>query len=484
MFTIRSLKVAAKDIPDPLWAFTAEGDGPKKFTKQVCFYRLVGMDRGDNEYIEAIRQIDKIFREEQPDTPYLRLHQLKAISQANELQEYTRIYDGWSALEGAPPEARFAYRFPVSFGDDMMEWTMKQAFGKTLEVYQRETDNTTASMARNFGVKLLCWADTYLPKLFRPAEKNISVFPKLVYTGSIKKQESLFLYFLALMGCDILYMNPEGDFTAPYQSVIQFSKLHTLGPNRPGGLTIPPPEAPVPPAKPAPVRQEQAPPAIKSVAAAANAQSAALQPASTPAHTNPPPAEADSELSYVELANLSPSVVMIKVYDNAETCFKTGSGVVVGSKGYVLTNHHVINGGHHYSLRFENEQEEYFTETLVKYHPNYDLALLRVDKPCRAIPVLPEEKQLVRGQRVVAIGSPLGLFNSISDGIIAGFRQIDDKSMVQVTAPVSSGSSGGALLDMYGRLIGLITAGYDSGQNLNLAVDYTTIWMFARNYLS
>jgi len=189
-------------------------------------------------------------------------------------------------------------------------------------------------------------------------------------------------------------------------------------------------------------------------------------------------------LSYVELANLSPSVVMIKVYDNAETCFKTGSGVVVGSKGYVLTNHHVINGGHHYSLRFENEQEEYFTETLVKYHPNYDLALLRVDKPCRAIPVLPEEKQLVRGQRVVAIGSPLGLFNSISDGIIAGFRQIDDKSMVQVTAPVSSGSSGGALLDMYGRLIGLITAGYDSGQNLNLAVDYTTIWMFARNYLS
>ena len=84
---------------------------------------------------------------------------------------------------------------------------------------------------------------------------------------------------------------------------------------------------------------------------------------------------------------------------------------------------------------------------------------------------------------MVAIGSPLGLFNSVSDGIISGFRQLEMVSMIQFTAPVSHGSSGGALLDLYGELIGLITAGYDDGQNLNLAVDYQTISQFVRGLL-
>lgn len=89
----------------------------------------------------------------------------------------------------------------------------------------------------------------------------------------------------------------------------------------------------------------------------------------------------------------------------------------------------------------------------------------------------------MRGQKVVAIGSPLGLFNSVSDGIISGFRQLERVSMIQFTAPVSHGSSGGALLDLYGELIGLITAGYDDGQNLNLAVDYQTISQFVRGLI-
>lgn len=223
-----------------------------------------------------------------------------------------------------------------------------------------------------------------------------------------------------------------------------------------------------------PVAANAAPPRIHTNSAASR------RPSFPPLENS---AEANEELNYEQLANLSPSVLMIKIYSNTKTCLKTGSGVIVGSKGYILTNFHVISGGHHYSIRFENEPEEYDTDSLVKYHPNYDLALLRVNKPCKPIPVLQQGNRLVRGQRVVAIGSPLGLFNSISDGIISGFRQIDDKSMVQVTAPVSSGSSGGALPDMYGHLIGIVTAGYDSGQNLNLAVDYTTIWMFAGNYL-
>ena len=91
-------------------------------------------------------------------------------------------------------------------------------------------------------------------------------------------------------------------------------------------------------------------------------------------------------------------------------------------------------------------------------------------------------KKLVRGQKVVAIGSPLGLFNSVSDGIISGFRTINDVSMIQFTAPISHGSSGGAVLNLCGEVIGISTAGIDSGKNLNLAVGFEDIRVFAKGF--
>ena len=99
------------------------------------------------------------------------------------------------------------------------------------------------------------------------------------------------------------------------------------------------------------------------------------------------------------------------------------------------------------------------------------------------IPLFKGDKPLVRGQKVVAIGSPLGLFNSVSDGIISGFRTIGDVDMIQFTAPISSGSSGGAVLNMQGEIIGISTAGFDSGQNINLAVDYRTVAAFVRGFV-
>lgn len=65
-----------------------------------------------------------------------------------------------------------------------------------------------------------------------------------------------------------------------------------------------------------------------------------------------------------------------------------------------------------------------------------------------------------------------------ADGIISGFRLIDSVEMIQFTAPISHGSSGGALLNMNGEVIGISTAGFDAGQNLNLAVSYEYINTF------
>ena len=82
----------------------------------------------------------------------------------------------------------------------------------------------------------------------------------------------------------------------------------------------------------------------------------------------------------------------------------------------------------------------------------------------------------------MAIGSPLGLMNTISDGIVAGFRNFKDEKFIQITAPISPGSSGGALLDRYGYLVGITSAGYLEGQNLNLAVPSSQLMLLINRY--
>ena len=156
---------------------------------------------------------------------------------------------------------------------------------------------------------------------------------------------------------------------------------------------------------------------------------------------------------------------------------------MIGKGGYILTNHHVAGKGVSYSVRIEDDETIYESDELIKYNHFQDLAILRIDKMLNPIPLYKGDKPLVRGQKVVAIGSPLGLFNSVSDGIISGFRTIGDVDMIQFTAPISSGSSGGAVLNMQGEIIGISTAGFDSGQNINLAVDYRTVAAFVRGFV-
>ncbi len=189
------------------------------------------------------------------------------------------------------------------------------------------------------------------------------------------------------------------------------------------------------------------------------------------------------ELPYEELALLASSVVLILIHDAKGKVIGSGSGIMVGRDGYILTNSHVASGGRSYSVRIEEDERVYQTDEMIKYNSVLDLAILRIHRELTPIPIYQGREKLVRGQKVVAIGSPLGLFNSVSDGIISGFRVIDDVDMIQFTAPISHGSSGGAVLNMYGEVIGISTAGIDSGQNINLAVGYEYIRIFAQGFL-
>ena len=192
------------------------------------------------------------------------------------------------------------------------------------------------------------------------------------------------------------------------------------------------------------------------------------------------------EKTFEELAQNARSVVQIfaiRRQNSTSDSFQilgSGSGIMISSSGYILTNNHVARTSREFAVRVENDTKVYFTNRMIKYHSDFDLAIIRIDRKLTPLPIYQGPKPLVRGQRVVAIGSPQGLFNTVSDGIISGFRTIDMVDMIQFTAPISSGSSGGALLNMYGELIGISTAGIDDAQNINFAVDYKTILNFTR----
>ena len=148
-----------------------------------------------------------------------------------------------------------------------------------------------------------------------------------------------------------------------------------------------------------------------------------------------------------------------------------GSGVVVGT-GLILTNHHVIDGASEATVTFTNGQQ-YKVAGIVESDAKKDIALLKTTKTFKttSVSIRPSSKGLSKGEKVVAIGSPKGLQNTVSEGIISSFRNNNGVSEIQTNADIDNGSSGGALFDVSGQLIGMTSSGYDSGSaNLNFAV--------------
>jgi len=142
-----------------------------------------------------------------------------------------------------------------------------------------------------------------------------------------------------------------------------------------------------------------------------------------------------------------------------------GSGFVVHPSGYLVTNDHVIAGEHQISVTIFRqgdgalEREQYSDVRIIATNSDADLALLKVELPgdrsLRAIP-LGESNNLKQGQPVFAIGSPLGLDRSVSQGIVSNRnRPIGGRVYVQTTAEISPGNSGGPLFNLQGEVIGV-----------------------------
>jgi antitoxin component YwqK of YwqJK toxin-antitoxin module len=151
-----------------------------------------------------------------------------------------------------------------------------------------------------------------------------------------------------------------------------------------------------------------------------------------------------------------------------ETDDALGSGFFVAAN-IIATNYHVIRGDTEAYCYTNNSDTKYRIEGYVAVDTSADLILLKVSglrrTPIR-IATIPTEI----GQKVYVIGSPKGLPTTISDGIVSAIRDFDGYKLIQITAPISHGSSGGPVLNSNGELIGISVASLKEGQNLNFAI--------------
>ena len=167
----------------------------------------------------------------------------------------------------------------------------------------------------------------------------------------------------------------------------------------------------------------------------------------------------------------SKSVVMLTCYDKDGEPYATGSGFAVFEDGVIVNNYHVIER-EAYRVKAQTEGGISFEcPTVLAYDADKDIAILKADR-ATDLALLPvgTANGLQKGAKVVAIGSPLGLINSVSTGVFSGYMEDNAGSMLQFTAPISHGSSGGALFNDTGEVIGITFATLTEGQSLNLGV--------------
>ena len=161
----------------------------------------------------------------------------------------------------------------------------------------------------------------------------------------------------------------------------------------------------------------------------------------------------------------SRSVVMIQAVDAAGKIVGRGSGVSM-NKDLLVTNCHVVARG---KTLFVGHAKKRLPARLVAYDAGGDLCALEAQELGAAPARIGDAKGLRVGHRVYAIGTPEGFELTLSEGLISGLRESDVGRYLQISAPISEGSSGGGLFDDNGRLIGIVSFSFSAGQNLNFA---------------
>ena len=170
------------------------------------------------------------------------------------------------------------------------------------------------------------------------------------------------------------------------------------------------------------------------------------------------------------LKTIDDAMVKIVCYDPLDNVISTGSGFFYKDDSHIVTNYHVIEDA--YKIEYiTNDERKYAVEYIYYYSVEMDIVVLCARNQVNEYRYLKAGSlKAKKGKKVFAIGSPLGIQNVLSEGIISGHYMFEGINTIQCTAPISSGSSGGALVDTKGRVIGITFASNEAGQNINLAI--------------
>ncbi len=163
------------------------------------------------------------------------------------------------------------------------------------------------------------------------------------------------------------------------------------------------------------------------------------------------------------------STVMLIMEDTNGNPVSLGSGFFV-SDDQIPSNLHVTEGASRGYAKIVGQHTKYDIEGITAIDPEKDLVIFKISTFRAPTLILGDSDAVQVGDTIYAIGNPLGLEGTFSQGIVSGIRNIGNDKLLQITAPISPGSSGGPVLNNKGEVIGVSVATCRGGQNLNFAI--------------
>ncbi|WP_182868596.1 transglutaminase family protein [Rhodopirellula sp. JC639] len=176
------------------------------------------------------------------------------------------------------------------------------------------------------------------------------------------------------------------------------------------------------------------------------------------------------------IAKVRPSVMTIRVQGRDGDPMGIGTGFVIDDEGLIATNFHVINEGRPFTVETA-EGQQLRVLAVEASDVTRDLAIIRVDPGSAELPALEfaDDAATQQGIRVLAFGNPLGLRNSVVEGIVSARREVEGREMLQLAMPIEPGNSGGPLVDLKGRVHGIINMKSSIDDNLGFAIPVTQL---------
>lgn len=171
------------------------------------------------------------------------------------------------------------------------------------------------------------------------------------------------------------------------------------------------------------------------------------------------------------IKSVMPSTVIVVTYDDQDQPLQQGSGFFITDSGEVISNYHVMSGADKAAIKAPNGSI-YGVTSVIAEDVTSDLIKLQADVKGSKVQFLTINRTAPEvGEKVVIIGSPVGLESTVSDGIISAVRDVPGfGSIIQTTAPISPGSSGSPVVNMKGEVLGVASAQMREGQNLNFVI--------------